>query len=207
MIQQRRLTLLGFTPQPLNLLLSHPVPGASLLPVNNRRRAVHVAVQPIYVMSKFVDHEVAPRPNLLRIDNLRPRQDHRPAMPGLAQPRTLRSEDLMLIKPAGVRDVAGRVDNDRLQSIEVIGLVEPQRHHTGITGDRDLHLVAQFESASANPILFGRHDLDSAFQPLALLLVQVPIMPHTLAQNPPPLVRKRLAEQPLASTRLTPRAD
>jgi len=86
----------------------------------------------------------------------------------------------MLLEPAAVRYVARRVDNDRLQPIKVIGLVEPERHYAGISGDRDHHFVGQLEAASADPILFGNHDLDKTFQPLAPLFIQIPEMPHAL---------------------------
>ena len=122
-----------------------------------------------------------------------PREDHRSAIPGLAQPRRLAGDRPTLVPTLLGHRIAGRIDQDRQHVGKRIAF-ERQRHQAGLRGDGDFHFVGDRQAGAAFPVFFGDEDLQVVSQPGLFLGGQIAVVQDVLVQKRQPLGRKRRGE-------------
>ena len=124
--------------QPPVLGLGHLVPGRFLAGLLQRRRAVDRTVESVEVMGELVQDQVVPAGLVAAgLQHVGPGEDDGAVIPGLAQQPHRRPR-----LPAELTRVQidARIENDRLQPVEKIGLFESQDQQRSLPADGDLHL-------------------------------------------------------------------
>ena len=202
MVQQRGLAPPRAAAQAAVLGLGDLAPGQLFVTAGQRRHAVDRTVEPVEVMGKLVyDHIVAVGLVAAGLQDVAPGDDDRAMVPGLA--RQVRRAGV--VPELGRVLVDARIDDHRLQPVEVIGLFETQDQQRGLGGDGDLHLVGHRDLVAAEPALLGDHHVDDRLGQGPLARPQIRVVPKVGVEIAAPSRRKRLVEQCAAAAILEPR--
>ena len=121
-----------------------------------------------------------------------PRQDHRPAINGLADGRVPLVDHVRPMIFARYLETPG-IDKDRRYPVEGID-VQAQHQQAGERGNGHLHLVGDVKSATTLPAFLGDEDAQVIAQLGLLCLAEAGIMSHILAEIGEPFRRKRLRQ-------------
>lgn len=149
-----------------------------------RRHPVGLAGQQVQLVREFVDDHIEGAVGARRIA---PREDHRPALPGLAD-RLLDVfvHDAVLVHALALDGETGRVDDDFVPAF-VQGGRQVQYRQGGLRGDRQAHEIGDFQPVRAVDVLACQQPCRARLQGLLLGLGQGR-QERVGVQRPPPQI-------------------